>query len=392
MKMKGGPSRAYRWLRAMAATGLIMWLPPLPVAGAQPPGTWRATGNMSNAHFGGQTATLLDNGMVLVSGGLGDSGDSSVASCELYDPQTGRWQATGPMHTPRSSHTATLLRNGKVLVTGGFDQTVCFPSCGVPVVATAEVYDPDTGTWSITATMASPRAQHTATRLPDDRVLVTGGVSQTTLLASAEIYDPQVGVWGPAASMIALRAGHIVSLLRNGMVLVAGGFGNGTDVVRTAELYDPSTDTWTATNSLTTDRVYHTATELTDGTVLVVGGFGSFDPSSSPTFVSLASTEIYDPSRGSWSATGSMSVGRSFHTVTRLRNGTVLATGGEDYDTNALQSAEIYDRKNGVWTATGSMTTHRTSHTASLLRNGRVLVAGGWFSGNALVAAELYKQ
>ena len=176
------------------------------------------------------TATLLPNGKVLVAGGLGD-GDVALASAELYDPASGTWAATGSLPTPLQAHTATLLPNGKVLVAGGSND-------GLTVTASAELYDPTSGTWTATSSLAVPRADHTATLLPDGRVLVPGGTTDgVSGLASAELYNPASGTWTPTGSLATARAGHTATWLPNGKVLVAAG-GNGGGELASAELYD----------------------------------------------------------------------------------------------------------------------------------------------------------
>jgi hypothetical protein len=124
------------------------------------------------------TGTLLPNGKVLVAGG-GD-GNSFLASAELYDPASGTWTATGSLNTARYFHTATLLPNGKLLVAGGGD--------GNSVFASAELYDPASGTWSTTGSLVFGRLVHTATLLPDGRVLIAAGEGYSGGLATAELY------------------------------------------------------------------------------------------------------------------------------------------------------------------------------------------------------------
>ena len=158
-----------------------------------------------------RTATLLPDGRVLVAGGY--NGTTPVASAELYDPATGLWTLTGSLAIIRYGHTATLLPNGKVLVTGGFEN----PS--------AELYDPATGTWSATGSPAAKRAFATATLLPNGKALVAGGFSGSGYVESAELYDPATGLWTLTGSLATARELHTATLLPNGTVLVAGGFG-----------------------------------------------------------------------------------------------------------------------------------------------------------------------
>ena len=225
-------------------------------------GTWTATGSIAEAR-NVPTATLLLDGKVLLTGGFG------VSSAEIYDPGTGAWTSTGRMSTDRGYHTATLLLDGKVLVAGG--------SGGGG--ATAEVYDPNAGSWTPTAAMTGRRSGHAAVRLPDGKVLVVGGSGTDGSfppLASAELYDPVSASWTAIESMGWPRVYPTATLLPDGDVLVTGGFSGGdnnqVDQLAPAELFDPTQLTWTATTAMSQVRVYHTASLLPDGRVLVVGG------------------------------------------------------------------------------------------------------------------------
>ncbi len=351
-------------------------------------GTWSATGSMGNPHTNNQTATLLYNGKVLVVGGLG-ANDTTVATAELFNPATGTWSPTGSMGTPRSSHTATRLLNGKVLVTGGFDQPDCFPNCVVPIFATAEIYDPQSGTWSQTGGMMTARANHTATLLYNGKVLVAGGFSEAGVLSSAELYNPLSGTWAPVEGMDVARAHFTAVQLYNGDVLVAGGYDNDGNALASAEIYHFLIATWETAGNMHAARGFHTAARLYNGRVLVAGGLDASLPLPSG-FVGLASAELYSPQTGTWTQTGSMTTPRFGHTLTHLYNGKVLAAGGEDMDISVLSSAELYNSFTGVWNPTGSLLGLRATHTATRLFSGKVLVAGGFFIGTGLTTAEFY--
>ena len=177
--------------------------------------------------------------------------------------------------------------------------------------------------------------------------------------------------WVITGSMTATRIYHTATLLPDGKVLVAGGQ-SGSSPLSTAELYDPASGTWSTTGSMTTARSYHTATVLPDGNVLVAGGQSGSS--------SLSSAEIYNPSNGTWEDTGSMSIFRTYATATLLTNGKVLVTGGcsgVDCRYSFLASAELYDPVAHTWSTTGPMIVERAGHTATLLPNGKVLIAGG---------------
>ena len=158
----------------------------------------------------------------------------NLATAELYDPATGTWMATGNMAVARIFHTATLLSDGRVLVAGGTDN-----DNNGDAFASAELYDPATGMWTTTGSIALARYSHTATLLPNGQVLVAGGQNSTgDDVALAELYEPDNGVWTATGSLATARHSHTATLLANGQVLVAGGIGN-HQVVKSAELYRP---------------------------------------------------------------------------------------------------------------------------------------------------------
>lgn len=337
-------------------------------------GTWAATGAMATArHF--HSAILLSSGKVLVAGG-------GVVSAELYDPGTGTWTATGAMSTARGYATTTLLASGKVLVAGGCSGANCLTT-----VNTAELYDPGSGTWTVTSAMSTARESHTATLLTSGKVLVVGGCKGNNCDVSnnsTELFDPGNGTWAASGSLADARETHVATLLPSGKVLVAGGW-NGPTPLNSAELFDPGTGTWTATGPLATRRGSQTATLLPSGRVLIVGGWSGS--------ASLPSAELYNPGSGAWVAAEAMTERRQGHTATLLPTGKVFIAGGSS-GTASVATAELYDPGAGAWTATSAvMTVARGFHSATLLPSGNVLVAGGCAGANCAAqvrAVELY--
>jgi hypothetical protein len=355
---------------------------------AQASGTWRAVAPMAEPRSY-HTATVLPSGKVLVAGGSRDG--VATASAELYDPVTERWEATSPMTTPRRYHRATLLASGEVLVTD---------SDGA-----AELYDPSTGAWTVTGSMTVARAiGHTATLLPSGKVLVTGGWAPASNVppnspaasALAELYDPETGTWSPTGAMLVGREHHSATLLTSGLVLVLGGRTYDMDVsfdAEQAELYDPESGTWMPAGSITSDPpAWHTATLLQTGVVAVVGGVW---PTTGGSWIRDA-IDLYTPGSG-WS-TATMLAGRVNHTATLLPSGNLLIVGGRvvgasGFTGAAVDSVEIYGPPASGFAA--PMTTARAAHTASVLPSGDVLVVGG-FDGGAgsadLASAEVYRE
>jgi hypothetical protein len=321
---------------------------------------WSVTGKLVQARASHAALTLKD-GRVLVSGG--HDGLAPTASAELYDPTTGTWSSIESMSVPRNAPTMTEISQGKVLVTGGVG------SSNEPLLS-AEVYEPDKGRWRLTQDMGSPRMHHTATALSDGRVLVVGGGrAGIAALGSAEVFDVGKASWTPVESMSGLRYNHAAILLPGGKVLVAGG-SDGFTAAASAEVFDPGAGSWKAAGVMTSARVRPTASLLADGSILVAGGAGTLGASDG-----LTSAEVFDPIKGAWRATGgAMSAGRMVHTANVLTNREVLVVGGLD---GGLGTAEAYDPVTESFRIFGSLNVPRVFHTSNELLDGRILVAGG---------------
>jgi len=341
-------------------------------------GSFSHTANMGTFRAG-DTQTLLPNGKVLIAGG--DDGASVLASCELYDPASGTFSPTASLSVARVGQTATLLSNGRVLIAGG-------NGGGSANLSSAELYDPDSGTFSATGSLGTARESASATLLPDGKVLIAGGVNTPgdgTSLASAELYDPQSGTFSATGSMAAARYGHTATLLPSGRVLIAGGTSNLVfpAPLTAAELYDPTQGIFVPTGSMTTGRMLHTASLLPNGTVFVAAGEGASS-------TVLSSTELYDPGSGAWSSTGGLTYQRRNHVAVLLGNGTVLIAAGDDGASTFNTYAELYDPAHGTCSVTAGLFGGRDSPGATLLPNGEVLIAGGTYAGNPIATAELY--
>jgi WD40 repeat protein len=288
---------------------------------------------------------------------------------------TGTFAPTGSLAEARVNHTATLLPDGRVLVVGGDASD-----------ASAEVWDPDSGTFSPAGSLAEARDLHTATVLADGRVLVVGGGGlEVEFLARAEVWDPDSGTFGTAGSLAEPRVGHTATLLRDGRVLVVGGLDDAYEELASAEVWDPVTGSFSPAGSLAEAHHGPTATLLSDGRVLVVGGRDD-------DYDVIASAEVWDPDTASFSPAGSLAEARVGHTASPLPDGRVLVVGGwnDDEDGSQVTSAEVWDPATATFAPTGSLDGWRQAYTATVLPDGRLLVIGGGGDDGWLASAEVW--
>lgn len=324
-------------------------------------GSWTAAKAMATARDQ-HTATILADGRVLVAGGFQVSGGSAtaVAGAELYDPGSGAWTAAGSLSVARAGHTATALPNGKVLVVGGQNQG--------GALATAELYDPATNHWSAAGQLQTARYAHAAVLLTGGKVLVVGGRASTSApISSTELYDPAANSWSAGPNLSVARSDLTATLLDDGRVLVAGGDASASTSSApqpTADLVDPQGHAATRAVNMGAARAGHTATLLLDGRVLVTGG-----ASGSPR------AEVFAPALGTWSAVAAPAATRHNAAAALLPSGQVLIAGGAD--SNALSSAEVYNAATNTWSAAAGMSTARWELALTLLQNGQVLATGG---------------
>jgi hypothetical protein len=266
----------------------------------------------------------LNDGRVLVVGGFG------TLSAEVYNPSTGSFSLTpGNMRLARYPVTATLLANGKVLVVGGRD------AHSQADQSSTEIFDPSTGTFTPGPNMTKKRFFHTATALGDGTVLVAGGIDPTVnpagFASEIEMFDGQS--FALASGQITGRARHVAVVFSNNKLLIAGGT-DGNTMNTTFIIHNGASLAGPIMNA---KRERFGAALLPSGKVLLAGGIDFSGPGV------LTSTEVYDPASNALLPDANMLVRRSSHAVVGLQDGRVLVIGGESADDQQrLSSAEIY--------------------------------------------------
>lgn len=325
-------------------------------------------------------AVLMADGRVLVTGGYDNAG-ALLASVEAYDDATPTFTGQGSMNQWRiAAFTTTRLADGQILVVGGNGTP---QESGLGYTRSGERYNTATGTWHPIADLPGARVEHAAVRLPDGRVLITGGVSVSSfVLTTGLVYDPGADTWTPIAPDPVARYAHTLHLLPDGRVLAVGGTQT-IDHPRNREIYDPTDDQWSLGSPGIAPRNRHAAVRLFDGRILVAGGRTAALTALEPT------AEVFDPATGAWSPAGTLVTPRLMPVMTLLADGRVLMTCGSNATSTAFQAAEIYDPASNTWTATGAPQRYRSGCAAILLPDGRVLVSGG-NGTNADTSAELF--
>lgn len=315
------------------------------------------------------TATPLRNGKVLIAGGMTSQGGDaiSLATAELYDPVTRTFTPTGSLRDRRTYHTATLLTDGRVLLAGGMN--AIGRAAPIPVIS-VEIYDPDRGTFVPFANLTAARNGHTATLLADGRVLIAGGIpGQGSSMTVAEILDPATGKVMALPPMVTGRTFHTATLLQDGRVFLYGGTG-----IPSAEFFIPAMSSFMPGPPPPSRRMNHQATMLDDGQILITGGLSGQN-------IQQTLTELFDPRAGVFNRGADLLFARTYHTATRLPDGRVLLLGGVT-DTGAIVgTGEVYVRSAGGFRPGPVLTTARFGHTATLLGDGTVLVTGGMGTG-----------
>jgi hypothetical protein len=307
-------------------------------------GDFASTGSMSTPRQH-HTATRLYTEKILVTGGRPSASANVLNSAELYDPATGTFSSTGNMQRYRRLHKAVTLPDGRVLITGGLGGQ---SNTANTFLTAAEIYDPATGmfTWTTggpSVGLNTARYNHQAILLYTGMVLIFGGVGSGSpsniVLNSAELYDPETGTFTATGNMITARNNPLVTMLPNGKILIQGGSSDtaGTTPIQSVEIYDPATGKFTAADDTLVARLWNRIVRLDNGKTIFVGGQTTSNTSSVTN-----TAELYNHVTGTFSYTGSLNTGRRNFAQWSLPNGRILVAGGYDASGTVLTSAELY--------------------------------------------------
>ncbi|HZE84565.1 MAG TPA: kelch repeat-containing protein [Puia sp.] len=285
------------------------------------------------------------------------------------DPSGRRLLQVENLHELRAAHSATLLPDGRVLIAAGFRKGP--DTYSQLYSSTAELYDPAKRTFTYTGSLHIARCGQTATLLAGGKeVLITGGNNDQERLPSAELYDVRTGQWTRLPDMLAGREGHRAILLKNGKVLIIGGT---HDPELSVELFDPATRKFEKTGPSPYDLNSMSAIGLADGRILLAGGLQGKQPTQSAL--------ICDPATSQFTKVGNMNSVRYKCGEILLADGKVMIIGGSDNRDwkGKYSSTEIFDPHTGTFSRGPELNFERfkLGHSVVTLRDGTVLVTGG---------------
>lgn len=367
-------------------------------------GSWLPAGELLLGRSQTHVVQLGDD-IVLVVGfdnvcSPGAAWDESVGT-ELGNPLAQVWMEAGSLPSPRDRFALARLPDGRALVTGG--TTSQGAEIGPRSYSSTYLFDPGARSWSRSGLLNTARSDPAAAVLADGRVLVAGGYyadlpanPPRRMLASSELFNPATGTWSRTGSLLEARYGASAVTLADGRVLIVGGwpivqngpaplFGPLPTPLASAEVYDPETGRWSRAGELDLARTNFVLVALADGGALVAGGRVWLEPpgyAREPT----SRTDRFDPKTSTWTPTGDMAVAAADRTGIRLPDGQVLVAGGDltvheanvDFPLTGLTAdAEIYDPEADVWESTTPMPRSRSGASAIVLEDGSVLLVGG---------------
>ena len=347
----------------------------VPILGVMP------TSNSMFAARAFHSSLQLNNGKVLVMGGFSYGLSGAITNCDLYDPTTNTFSATGSLNTARGCFAATKLANGDVLVTGGCTHVYFYLNGNIGgVIDTAEIYSVANGTWSYTTgNMAITRCAHSSHLLPSGKVLVVAGATgYFTQTNATEIYDPATGIFSAGPSVINNMAWHPFANLSDGRVMVwGGGWGKKTEMYTEGSGWSTKADclgswmnnsVWGCGFGIYGDTVYQVSGEI--------GILTSSNSSSQFATYSIANNE--------WTDHGDIATQVGWGNVSAATSSGIFSAGC----TSTMSKADFL--RVGSTTHLADLTDGRNFSSAVYMTNGYILVTGGWSNPTTYNSASVY--
>ncbi len=358
----------------LLANFVLLTLSLPPSANAQSPGSalnrWTRTGDLTAARSAA-CAAVLNDGRLLVAGGLGDSG--SVAAVDIYGTD-GAFVAGAPMTHARARAACVTLADGRVLVAGGTD--------GSHSLNSAEIFDPSTNQWQPTGNLSVAREGHQMAMTSWGFAWVAGGNSNGAITGTLELFNPDTGQFQAVGALNTARAEFAMAPLARSLV-IAGGT-DGANTLNSVEIYDGSLGTLTVAGAMAQARKDFAVAALLDGTILVTGGVDANG-------VTLTSTEIFDPVKGTSTSGPSLLAPRAFHSAYAMpHNGSVLIYGGTG-NSSVVNTTELYTPWTGSIAQGSSLNSARRDEAKAGLRAGSYMIAGGRNEAGFLSGSELFQ-
>lgn len=327
-----------------------------------------------NVARSGHTASQMQTGEVIVTGGLG--ADNYLSAAEYWDQENDEWIEVDQMEHARMNHAATVVDGNLLIVTGGWDgDFMSLNSC--------EIFNFDLGVWEGGPDMNDHRSLHRATKLNNTEILISGGTDNSEDLRSCELYNSTFATFTDVDSMNTGRSSHTSTLLSDGQVLVTGGYNAAEGFqLSSCEIYDPATDEWTTVSSMNEPRDNHAAMMLNVDQVIVTGG--RWFNAAENRFEGRNDYEIYNVDTDTWDGPYELGAPVSYHDMAIMWSfePNIFIPGGTNHSGSGVETSYsqlmYFESAGAPFVSPGDLPiTEKFRYAMALLDDSNALVCGG---------------